>query len=117
MKEPSRKGSLHPLHPPRDQNRGVIKRVTIFGMVVNVVLAALKFAGGVIGGSQAVVADAVHSISDMTTDVAILVGVSIWERPADATHPYGHRRLEAMVTFGIGLLLAVVQVLIFWGKS
>ena len=95
-----------PLSP--DQDRNVIKRVTLIGMVVNVVLAALKFAGGVIGGSQAVVADAVHSLSDMTTDVAILVGVSIWGKPADDTHPYGHRRLEPMVTLGIGIVLAGV---------
>ena len=93
---------------PLDRNRGVIRRVTIAGMAVNVALAALKFAGGIIGGSQAVVADAVHSLSDMTTDVAILVGVSIWEKPADDTHPYGHRRLEPMVTLGIGIILAFV---------
>jgi len=91
-------------------DRNVIRRVTIIGMAVNIVLAALKFAGGVIGGSQAVVADAVHSLSDMTTDVAILVGVSIWEKPADDTHPYGHRRVESMVTLGIGLVLVVVAV-------
>jgi cation diffusion facilitator family transporter len=96
--------------PPEGRDRGVIKRVTIVGMVVNIALAALKFTGGVIGGSQAVVADAVHSLSDMTTDVAILVGVNIWEKPADATHPYGHRRLESMVTLGIGLVLAAVAV-------
>lgn len=93
---------------PPDQDLNVIRRVTLIGMVVNVVLSALKFAGGIIGGSQAVVADAVHSLSDMTTDVAILVGVSIWGKPADDTHPYGHRRLEPMVTLGIGIVLAGV---------
>jgi len=93
---------------PRDQNRAVVRRVTLIGMAANVLLAALKFAGGVIGGSQAVVADAVHSLSDMTTDVAILIGVSIWGKPADDTHPYGHQRLEPMVTLGIGIVLAGV---------
>ncbi|MBN1880913.1 MAG: cation transporter [Deltaproteobacteria bacterium] len=102
------------LHFPAERHRDVVKRVTIIGMVVNVALTALKFAGGIIGGSQAVVADAVHSLSDMSTDVAILVGVGIWEKPADNSHPYGHRRVESMVTLGIGILLAAVAAGIFY---
>lgn len=85
-----------------------IKTVTIAGMAFNIVLSALKFVGGIIGGSQAIVADAIHSLSDMVTDVTILVGLKYWNKPADADHPHGHRRLEMMVTLGIGILLAVV---------
>jgi cation diffusion facilitator family transporter len=82
--------------------------VTLIGLVVNVALSALKLAAGMVGNSQAVVADAVHSLSDTVTDVAVLVGVKFWSKPPDECHPYGHRRIEFLVTIFIGLLLAVV---------
>jgi len=80
----------------------------MIGLVVNLVLSALKFAAGVVGNSQAVVADAVHSLSDTVTDVAVLVGVRFWAKPPDECHPHGHRRIEFLVTIFIGLLLAAV---------
>jgi cation diffusion facilitator family transporter len=82
--------------------------VTWVGLVVNVVLAGVKFAAGLLANSQAVVADAVHSLSDGATDVAILVGVHYWSAPPDDTHPYGHRRIETAVTLLIAFLLAGV---------
>jgi cation diffusion facilitator family transporter len=85
-----------------------VRRVTWWGLAVNVGLAALKFVVGIVGSSQAVVADAVHSLSDLVTDVAILLGVRYWSQPADEDHPYGHRRVETLVTLGIGLVLAAV---------
>lgn len=85
-----------------------IRYVTWVGLVVNLLLTAAKFACGIVGNSQAVVADAVHSLSDMATDLAILIGVKFWTRPADDSHPHGHRRIETVVTLGIGLALAVV---------
>jgi cation diffusion facilitator family transporter len=92
----------------------VVRRVTWTGLVVNLILSALKFAGGVVGRSQAVVADAVHSVSDATTDVAILVGSQYWTKPADATHPHGHRRVETLVTIAIGMVLVVVATGLLW---
>ncbi len=92
-------------HP--DQHPEQIRRITWIGLVANLALAGLKFVVGVLGSSQAVVADAVHSLSDMISDVAILVGVGIWSSPADDNHPYGHRRIETIVTVGIGLMLVV----------
>lgn len=83
-------------------------RVTWIGLGVNVALTAAKFAGGLIGHSQAVVADAVHTFSDLSTDVALLVGAHYWSAPADATHPHGHRRIETLVTVFIAAVLAVV---------
>jgi len=91
-----------------------ISRVTWIGLFANLFLAALKFTGGFLGNSQAVVADAVHSLSDMTTDIAILVGVKYWTKPADEMHPHGHQRLETMVTFGIGLTLVVAATGLIW---
>ncbi len=78
------------------------------GLAVNLLLAVVKFAGGVLGASQAVVADAVHSLSDSITDVAILIGVKYWSKPPDEDHPHGHRRIETIVTSLIGLLLGAV---------
>jgi cation diffusion facilitator family transporter len=85
-----------------------VRRVTWIGMVTNILLAILKFVAGFLGSSQAVVADAVHSLSDMTTDLAILLGVKYWSAPADEEHPYGHGRIETIVTILIGATLAVV---------
>jgi cation diffusion facilitator family transporter len=85
-----------------------VRKVTLLGMAVNIALAAIKFFFGIIAGSQALVADAVHSLSDLVTDAAVLVGVRYWSAPPDADHPHGHGRIEMLVSFGIGLGLAAV---------
>jgi len=90
------------------------KQITIAGMVVNVLLSAVKFALGILGHSQAVVADAVHSLSDMVTDLLVLVGIKFWSAPADEEHPYGHQRIETIVTLFISMLLVVVAFEIGW---
>jgi cation diffusion facilitator family transporter len=84
-----------------------VRRITWVGLLVNLLLTIVKFLGGFFGRSQAVVADAVHSVSDMTTDLAILVGVKYWTKPADMSHPHGHQRLETVITLSIGLVLAL----------
>lgn len=93
---------------------GEVARVTWIGLAINLTLSALKFAAGIVGNSQAVTADAVHSLSDLSTDVAILVGIKYWSRPADKAHPHGHRRVEILVTTGIGLVLVTVACGIVW---
>ena len=85
-----------------------ISRVTWVGVVMNVTLAVLKAVGGVLGGSTALLADAVHTVSDLATDAAILIGVRYWSAPADADHPHGHRKIETLVTLAIGGALAAV---------
>ncbi|MGE4297265.1 MAG: cation diffusion facilitator family transporter [Desulfovibrionaceae bacterium] len=84
--------------------------VTAVGLGCNLVLSAAKFAAGVLGHSQAMVADAVHSLSDMVTDLVIIVCARYWSKPADASHPYGHQRIETLVTLCIGAALASVAV-------
>lgn len=79
-------------------------------MVVNILLAGLKFVFGIVGHSQALVADAAHSLSDLGTDLALLLGVRYWTAPADEDHPYGHYRIETMVSAAIGLFLAAAAV-------
>lgn len=86
----------------------MIRKVTWGGMAVNIILAGIKFLVGFLGASQAVVADAVHSLSDMTTDIAVLLGVCFWSAPPDDLHPYGHQRIEELVTLAIGLALVAV---------
>jgi cation diffusion facilitator family transporter len=82
--------------------------VTVAGLAINLLLAAMKAVLGILGRSQALVADAVHSVSDMVTDIAVLFGSAFWSAPADENHPYGHGRIETLVTAFIGLALAVV---------
>jgi len=84
------------------------------GLLVNVILAAAKLAAGMVGHSQAVVADAVHSLSDTVTDVALIFGVRYWSAPADERHPHGHRRFETLITVFIGLMVAAAAVGIGW---
>lgn len=83
----------------------LIRKVTWIGLCTNFFLSGLKFIVGIAGASQAIVADAVHSLSDLSTDLALLMGVRYWAAPADADHPYGHRRIEALVTVFIGGVL------------
>ena len=85
-----------------------VRRVTLAGMVVNIALAAAKAVVGLTCASQALVADAVHSVSDLVTDVAVLLGVRYWTAPADERHPYGHGKIEALVTVFIAFGLAGV---------
>ncbi|MCP4605522.1 MAG: cation transporter [Proteobacteria bacterium] len=94
---------------PLESHATEVRRVTRIGLAANLILSGLKLAGGILGSSQAVIADAVHSLSDCVTDLAILIGVRYWTRPPDSDHPYGHRRIETVVTVFIGLALAAVS--------
>ena len=91
-----------------------VRKVTWIGLLINLTLACLKFAAGYFGRSQALIADAIHSLTDTTTDVAVIAGSHFWSRPPDESHPYGHRRLETLVTVFIGLMLAAAGVGIGW---
>jgi cation diffusion facilitator family transporter len=85
-----------------------VQRVTLWGLAANLSLSAIKFIFGFLGNSQALVADAVHSLSDSTTDIAVLIGAPYWVAPADAEHPHGHSRIETIITFLIGVVLIAV---------
>ena len=64
-----------------------IRNVTLVGLVTNIGLCSAKLLGGIIGHSQAVIADGIHSLSDTATDIAILIGVRYWTAPPDDNHP------------------------------
>ena len=91
---------------PSDLYRSGIK-VTFTGMIVNVLLIILKFAGGIFGTSTAMIADAVHSFSDFLTDFGVLVGLRFLSKPADRDHPYGHGRLETAISLLMGIFIIV----------
>ncbi len=87
-----------------------VQFVTAVGMILNLVLVFAKAAGGLVFHSQALLADAVHSMSDLATDLAVIFGVKFWTAPPDRSHPYGHGRIETLVSAFIGIALAAVAV-------
>lgn len=94
-----------------------IYRVTLAGSVGNLLLMLFKFFAGIVGGSAAMVADAVHSLSDFATDIVVICFVRIAGRPCDASHDFGHGKYETLGTAVIGLALLCVGAGIFWNGT
>ena len=90
-----------------------IYRVTIIGSIVNLLLLIFKFLAGIFGHSAAMIADAVHSLSDFITDIIVILFVRISAKPADSTHRYGHGKFETLASAIIGCILLGVGVGIF----
>lgn len=90
-----------------------IFKVTWIGSVVNLLLLVFKFVAGIVGHSAAMIADAVHSLSDFITDIVVVVFVHISGKPADESHDYGHGKYETLATAIIGVILFFVGVGIF----
>lgn len=97
-----------------DNREKEIYRVTIVGSVVNFLLLVFKFVAGVCGHSAAMLADAVHSLSDFVTDIIVIVFVRISAKPEDESHDYGHGKYETLATAIIGLILLFVGFGILW---
>ncbi|MBE0468348.1 MAG: cation transporter [Methyloprofundus sp.] len=89
-------------------------RVTIVGALVNVFLTIIKIGFGIFGQSAALIADGVHSLSDLASDMLVLIAVKLGAREADHDHPYGHRRFETIATVILGLGLVVIAFGIAW---
>lgn len=87
-----------------------IYKVTIVGSVVNTLLLIFKFVAGIVGHSAAMIADAVHTLSDFVTDIIVLVFVRLGSRPTDKSHNYGYGKYETLAMTIIGLALMVVAV-------
>ena len=85
-----------------------IYKVTLVGSAGNLALLIFKFVAGVLGHSAAMVADAVHSLSDFFTDIIVLLFVKVSARPQDEGHDYGHGKFETLATSFIGMALAAV---------
>lgn len=92
----------------------VIRKLSLVGIIGNVFLSAFKFVAGIMGNSSAMVSDAVHSLSDVFATFIALLGVRFGRREADASHPYGHERIESLAAVVLGLILLVTGVGIGW---
>ena len=91
-----------------------IYKVTIAGSIINFVLVLFKFAAGILGSSAAMIADAVHSLSDFFTDFIVFVFVRISNKPKDKCHDYGHGKYETFATLIIGISLLLIGLWIAW---
>lgn len=98
------------------REKGIYK-VTIVGSIVNFLLLVFKFFAEIAGHSAAMLADAVHSLSDFITDIVVIVFVRIAGKPEDKGHDYGHGKYETLATAIIGLLLLCVGFGIFWNGA
>ncbi len=98
----------------RDLRRDASARVAVVGALVNLVLSAVKVVVGVVGHSQALVIDGIHSLSDLLTDVLVVVAARHAAHGPDAEHPYGHGRFETAATLGLGAFLVLIAGGIMW---
>jgi cation diffusion facilitator family transporter len=88
------------------------RRVTVAGMLINILLVGGKLASGLLGRSSAIIADGLHSLSDLASDIMVLWGVRAAKEPPDEDHHYGHFRYEAIVALLVGILLIGAALLI-----
>ncbi|MEN8175967.1 MAG: cation diffusion facilitator family transporter [Pseudomonadota bacterium] len=93
------------------------KKVAIVGAIVNLLLAAVKIIVGWLAHSQALIADGIHSVSDLLSDALVLFAAHHAAQAPDAEHPYGHGRFETAATLGLGILLALVALGIVWDAA
>lgn len=87
------------------QADAMLRRVSLVGILGNVVLTAFKLFAGIFGRSGAMVSDAVHSLSDVFATFIAFLGVRLSQKPADKEHPYGHERFECVASLVLGLIL------------
>lgn len=110
---------LPPLDDPESVDpalrQSVARRSTMVSVVVNIVLTVLQLAAGTWAHSQALVADAIHSLSDLLSDFLVLLVNRHSHKEADDDHHYGHQRYETAASLALGLLLSVVAVGMLWG--
>ncbi len=98
------------LPDPLDSRYNEVRKVTLIGAVVDLLLGVAKIFVGVIAGSQALVADGIHSLSDLATDFLVLFAARHAHREADDEHPYGHGRIETVATVILGVALVIVAI-------
>ncbi len=90
------------------QRHQEINQVTLWGVFINLVLSVAKLAGGFFGQSQALIADGLHSLSDLASDAMVFVAAKHASEDADEEHPYGHARFETIATVALAVLLVIV---------
>jgi cation diffusion facilitator family transporter len=90
------------------------ERTAIFGVIGNVILTLIKLMAGIVGNSSAMIADALHSASDIFASAVVFVSLKIAKKPADKEHPYGHGKAEAIATSIVGIMLFVAGLQIMY---
>lgn len=88
----------------------IIQRVSLVGIIGNIILSAFKLFAGITGKSGAMISDAVHSLSDVFATFIAFLGVKISQKKADKTHPYGHERIECVASLILGLILLITGI-------
>jgi len=101
----------------REERYRATQRVTLIGAVVNLLLSAAKVVLGFVGQSQSLIADGIHSLSDLLTDAMVLVAAKHGAREADEAHPYGHARIETVATVALGVFLLMVAGGLAWDAA
>ena len=91
-----------------------IRSITLWGALLNLILMALKIVSGIFVRSTALVADGIHSLSDLVTDFVVILSSRLSNRPADDTHPYGHQRFETLAAMVVSVVLMVVSCGLIW---
>ncbi|WP_462320396.1 cation diffusion facilitator family transporter [Halochromatium sp.] len=101
----------------REARASAIKTTTTVGAVVNLLLSVVKIAAGWIGQSHALIADGIHSLSDLLSDALVWLAGHKAAKGPDAEHPYGHGRFETVATLALGFLLIAVAIGIAWDAT
>ncbi len=96
---------------------GMAQRCTWISVVVNVFLTAAQVVAGIVAHSQGLIADGLHSLSDLVCDFLVLFAAHHSKDPADESHPYGHARVETAASFALGIILAATGAGIIWGAG
>ncbi len=106
-------------HAPlnHDERYREARHVTLVGSAVDLLLGVTKIFVGFVGNSQALIADGVHSLSDLATDIIVLFAMKHGSRAADEEHPYGHGRIETLATVVLGVALLAVAIGIAYDAS
>lgn len=94
-----------------------IRSITLWGALLNIFLMILKIFSGILIRSSALIADGIHSFSDLATDIVVLIGTRLSHRPPDETHPYGHGKMETIASQLIALTLVVLGVGLIWSAG
>ena len=94
----------------KENSNREIRRITNVGIALNLLLSGFKIGVGILGNSIALVADGIHSLSDIATDIVVLIGVYFGSKEADLSHPYGHGKIETFSAIGIALTLVLVGI-------
>lgn len=94
-----------------------IRSITLWGALLNIFLMILKIFSGILIRSSALIADGIHSFSDLATDIVVLIGTRLSHRPPDETHPYGHGKMETIASQLIALALVVLSVGLIWSAG